>query len=159
MRKTKNDTSPAVAGASIPEAADTLGYLLRAAYEKLTDLLYGGLEELGYAGVRPAHSAVIRYLPESGARLTDLAARAGMTKQSMAYLVGHLEQHGYLSVATDPKDARARIVRLTNRGKKLAGAMVARSRELEAVGASRIGKTAMSEFRRNLGELRKEWSK
>ncbi len=51
-----------------------------------------------------------------GRRVTDLAAHAGKTKQSMHELVGHLERHGYQRREPDPSDTRARLVSLTERG-------------------------------------------
>ena len=138
-----------------PAKAGTLGALLRAPYERLTDLLYTGLAEAGFREVRAAHSAVIRNLPESGARLTDLAARAGITKQSMSYLVGHLEKHGYLRIGRDPDDARALRVRFTAKGRRLASALVDRSRGLEQKATALLGAEAMSDLRDRLIELDK----
>ena len=48
----------------------------------------------------------------------DLAARAGMTKQGMMLLVDDLENRGYVRRVPDPEDARARVVRLTARGRR-----------------------------------------
>ena len=140
---------------TFPDKAGTLGALLRAPYERLTEQLYAGLADAGFREVRAAHSAVIRNLPEAGARLTDLAERAGITKQSMSYLVGHLEKHGYLRIGRDPDDARALRVRFTARGRRLASALVARSRELEEKAAACLGTHAMSELRDRLVELDK----
>ena len=54
--------------------------------------------------------------PESGSRLTDLADRAHMTKQSVGEVVTDLEQRGYVERVPDPDDGRAKIIRLTERG-------------------------------------------
>jgi DNA-binding MarR family transcriptional regulator len=138
---------------SYPDKVGTLGALLRAPYERLTERLYRGLEESGFHGVRPAHSAVIRNLPEAGARVTDLAARAGITKQSMSYLVDHLVDHGYLRIGKDPGDARALQVRFTAKGRRLAGELVNRSNELEAKAATRLGADVMASLRERLVAL------
>jgi len=151
----KNPSCPA--GVPIPGQAGTLGALLRAPYERLTERLYGGLEQAGFRGVRPAHSAVIRHLPEAGARLTELAARAGITKQNMAYLVGHLEECGYLRVTRDRRDARARLVRFTPKGLRLAAALVAGSRALKEEAAARLGERTMQELRERLATLDELW--
>jgi DNA-binding MarR family transcriptional regulator len=131
----------------------TLGSLLRTAYTTLADQLYGRLAEEGYEDIRPAHSAVLRNLPEEGARLTTLAAQADMTKQSMAYLVGYLEEQGYVTVKPDPEDGRARVVRLTARGRRLMDTMLALSADIETRVAQKLGKARLEEFRRTLTDI------
>ena len=51
-----------------------------------------------------------------GSRLTDLAERARMTKQSVGEVASDLEQRGYVERVPDPSDGRAKIIRLTERG-------------------------------------------
>ena len=60
-----------------------------------------------------AHVQITRHLPVEGTRLTDLAARAGITKQAMGKLVGQCEAWGLVCRASDGLDARARTVRFT----------------------------------------------
>ncbi|MGD9775107.1 MarR family winged helix-turn-helix transcriptional regulator [Diaphorobacter sp.] len=66
--------------------------------------------------VSAAHIHITRHLSLSGDRLTDLAARAGMTKQSMANLVDQCEAWGLVTREADPLDARARRVCFTPTG-------------------------------------------
>lgn len=137
----------------VTERARTLGSLLRTAYARLADQLYGGLAAQGYPDIRPAHSAVLRHLPEAGTRLTVLAAQAGMTKQSMAYLVGYLEEQGYLTQKPDPDDGRARVVKLTARGRRLLDTMLQLSADLEARVAAQLGAARVEELRRTLADV------
>jgi len=58
-------------------------------------------------------------LDPGGTRLTELAARAGITHQSMSELVSVLERRGYLERRADPVDGRARIVCLTDKAKQM----------------------------------------
>ena len=134
-------------GANITEQRRTLGHLLRQPYEALQARVYGGLAARGFPDIRPAHSAVFRHIAPSGSRLTDLAQRAGMTKQSMAYLVESLQEAGYLGVVPDPSDGRARLVRLTARGRRVWDALVALSAETEAELAATLGPERHAEFR------------
>jgi DNA-binding MarR family transcriptional regulator len=72
----------------------------------------------GFEDVRAARLTVLQPLftrPE-GARITDLAAWAHVTKPAMVYLVNHLEAHGYVERTADPVDGRAQRVRITERG-------------------------------------------
>ena len=66
--------------------------------------------------VGAAHIHITRHLSLAGDRLTDLAERAGMAKQSMATLVDQCEAWGLVTREGDPLDARARIVRFTDAG-------------------------------------------
>lgn len=66
--------------------------------------------------VGAAHIHITRHLSLAGDRLTDLAERAGMTKQAMATLVDQCEAWGLVTRDSDPHDARARIVRFTETG-------------------------------------------
>ena len=66
--------------------------------------------------VGAAHIHITRHLSLQGDRLTDLAERAGMTKQAMASLVDQCEAWGLVTREADPRDARARRVCFTPTG-------------------------------------------
>ena len=68
------------------------------------------------AQVSAAHIHITRHLARSGSRLTELAERAGMTKQAMGTLVDQCEAWGLVTREPDPLDARARRVRFTADG-------------------------------------------
>ncbi len=137
----------------IPDLVGTLGAQLRAPYRLLQERIYEGLARR-FPEIRPAHSAVFRHLAPEGSRLTDLAAQAGMTKQSMGYLVEHLREHGYLRTEPHPGDGRATLIRLTARGRRVVDAALALSAELEAEAGRSLGAARLAELRGLLGELR-----
>ncbi len=66
--------------------------------------------------ISAAHIHITRHLSMKGDRLTDLAVRAGMSKQAMATLVDQCEAWGLVIKEPDPLDARARRVRFTATG-------------------------------------------
>jgi DNA-binding MarR family transcriptional regulator len=66
--------------------------------------------------VGAAHIHITRHLSLAGERMTDLAAKAGMTKQAMADLVTQCEAWGLVTREPDAHDARARRVRFTETG-------------------------------------------
>ena len=68
------------------------------------------------AQVSAAHIHITRHLAREGSRLTDMAARAGMTKQAMGALVDQCEAWGLVTRWPDPLDARARRVLFTADG-------------------------------------------
>lgn len=76
-----------------------------------------GLANLAARGqVGAAHIHITRHLPREGARLTELARRAGMSKQAMGTLLNQCEAWGMVRRDPDPLDARARQVRFTATG-------------------------------------------
>ncbi len=63
--------------------------------------------------VGAAHIHITRHLPLEGARLTELAAWAGMSKQAMGDLVDQCEAWGLVVRTPDALDARARRIVFT----------------------------------------------
>jgi DNA-binding MarR family transcriptional regulator len=97
---------------------DHLGRLLLRVQRAFDVELNLRLRERGYEDVRPAHSAVFAHIDLEGTRSSELARRAGMTKQSMGELIADLEEKGYVERLEDPVDRRARVVRLTREGRR-----------------------------------------
>src|SRR4051794_29707747 len=108
-----------------------LARLLLEAHRSMAEEWVASMEERGYPNVRAGHAVVALTIDRrSGTRLTELALRARMTKQGMMLLVDDLESRGLVRRVADPEDARAKIVRLTTRGRTY----VAESRrQLQAV--------------------------
>jgi DNA-binding MarR family transcriptional regulator len=57
-----------------------------------------------------SHIHITRHLALSGSRLTELAQRAGMSKQAMGKLVEQCEAWGLVTRQADAQDARARRI-------------------------------------------------
>jgi DNA-binding MarR family transcriptional regulator len=91
--------------------------LLYTAADALVAELGARMEEAGYGDVRGAHGCVFGNIDADGMRLTDLAERAGMTKQAVGEAVSDLQRLGYAERVGDPSDGRAKIIRLTDRGR------------------------------------------
>lgn len=137
----------------LPDAQVTLGSLLRRPYEYLQAKVYGGLAERGFPDIRPAHSSLLRYIRPEGSRVVDLADRAQITKQSMAYLVNDLESLGYVTVVPDPDDGRAKRVVLTERGQAVWATLIELSQKFEDNCAELIGASDLASLRRILQNL------
>ncbi len=94
-----------------------IGALLRVPYLAVTRRVYAGLIGAGFDDLRPAHLTVFQHIDaDVGSTLTWLAEQAQLTKQSMGYLIDHLEAQGYVARAADPGDSRSKLIRLTPRG-------------------------------------------
>jgi DNA-binding MarR family transcriptional regulator len=101
-----------------PDFEIPLPGLLNIAAESIRDELYARLREGGYPELRPAHSCVFGTIGRDGDRLTALAERADMTKQAVGEVASELEAIGYVERVPDPSDGRAKIIRLTERGRE-----------------------------------------
>ena len=130
-----------------------LGVLLRDCFRELTEHIHARLAEQGYPHVRIAHGNVFQFLDDEGTRVSVLAERAQMTKQSMGELVGHLEAHGYVERVPDPGDGRAKLVRPTASGQAVYPLARAAIAEVEARWAERIGEARLRVLRELLEEL------
>jgi DNA-binding MarR family transcriptional regulator len=79
--------------------------------------LFERLASEGFEQVREGHGCVFGFIDiENGSRLTDLAERAGLTKQAVGEAATELERLGYVERLPDPNDRRAKIIKLTPRG-------------------------------------------
>jgi DNA-binding MarR family transcriptional regulator len=142
-------------GASSPEPGrpTNIAELLHGPFQILVDELHERLAEAGYPDIRPAHGNVFGYIREEGSRLTELAERARLTKQTMGYLVDYLEERGYVKREPDPGDKRAKIVRLTGEGRELVGVAREIMGRIEARWAELLGEDRMEQLRELLKEL------
>jgi DNA-binding MarR family transcriptional regulator len=95
---------------------ENIGRLLLRAQRDFDAELNARLRERGYPDVRLAHSGLFAHIDPDGTRSSELAERAGMTKQGMGQLVADLEGKGYVERVEDPADRRAKLVRLTKKG-------------------------------------------
>jgi DNA-binding MarR family transcriptional regulator len=66
--------------------------------------------------LRPAHTALFAHLDFDGVRLTELASKAGVTKQAVGQLVDDLVALGVVERVRDPDDRRAKRIRFSRRG-------------------------------------------
>lgn len=128
--------------AAPPAAGDrhiTLINLFRRVNRLLAGELYDRLYEAGYTDVSRASQAVFENIDRQGTRLTVLAARADMTHPSMNELVNELERQGYVERRPDPSDRRAKLVCLTDQGRRAARDALAIQAQIEADWCARTG--------------------
>jgi DNA-binding MarR family transcriptional regulator len=81
------------------------------------DRIRAGLQERNHQ-LQPAHAKVLVHIDIHGSRLTDLAARAGISKQAMGKVIDELQFLGYVSRSTH-QDGRAKMIQFTRKGQKL----------------------------------------
>jgi DNA-binding MarR family transcriptional regulator len=120
--------SDAASGTLDPDAAS--GIWDRDAASGIFDRLFGMLRRLVPSdGLSLTTGSTLHRLDRHGAaRLSDLAAREGVTQPAMSQLVSRLERDGLASRETDPADGRVVLVQITRAGRDL----LARRREARA---------------------------
>ena len=130
-----------------------IGALLLAAHRRFNDELVDELRDRGFDDIRAAHGAVFANIDPEGTRATELARRAGMTKQSMGELVDDLERKGYVERRVDPRDGRARVVVPTTRGIAIDRAADAVIEQIEHAYAEGLSADRLALLREILGDL------
>ncbi|MGN6872847.1 MAG: MarR family winged helix-turn-helix transcriptional regulator [Solirubrobacteraceae bacterium] len=103
--------------------------------------------ETRFSDIRITHGCVFGNIDPDGTRLTDLAERAFMTKQSVGEVVSDLEQRGYVERVPDPSDGRAKIIRLTDRGREAMAVGRELIAEIEQEWAERYGAERVAALR------------
>jgi DNA-binding MarR family transcriptional regulator len=133
-----------------PNTATLLFIAHRAAETQIMDALrHAGFDDLTVAQCR-----LVQRMNPSGVRVTDLAEQAGVTKQTAGGLIDELERSGYVARTPDPSDARARLVVLSARGKKLCAAAAAEATKVEAGWREHVGPEGYQQLRATLMSLR-----
>lgn len=130
-----------------------LGWLLGRADLLFAEGVTRTMHERGFAGIRLVHIALIRNVDENGTRITDIARRAGMTKQATGQLVAEFVEFGYIRLVNDPTDGRVKIARYTAKGKKLLVSIVASIKHTEDAVSAAIGVKQLENLKRVLGRL------
>ncbi|MEU8003547.1 MarR family transcriptional regulator [Catellatospora sp. NPDC049111] len=103
--------------------------------------------------LRGSHLRLLSMTPAEGLRPTELAARVGMTKQSLGEFVATMQQAGFLHVDPDPADRRARIVRPTAKGLRLQARILEILAETENRWRGEVGARDWAVFHRVLSHL------
>jgi DNA-binding MarR family transcriptional regulator len=132
-------------GADVP-----LARLLAMAYRQLVDGLHQRLVERGWRDVRPAFGFVLLAARERPTTSTDLAVLMGTTKQAASKLLDVMEEAGYVTRVAHPGDARAKVVTLSARGRRLLSVVEEIYGELEAGWAGVLGARRVETLRRDL---------
>ena len=96
--------------------AQSLAFSLLAASRALVDGISAGVRARGFADVRPAHGFAFTLLSAGGATITQLAEHLDVTRQAAAQLIDELSANGYVERRPHPRDARARLIVLTEKG-------------------------------------------
>jgi len=130
-----------------------VGALMLAGWQWVREQVFDGVRAAGYGDLNPAHVALFRYPTLGGLRPIQIAERMQITKQSVHDLLTHMEQRGYLVREPDPTDRRARVVRLTESGRRLELEVRAQAAGAEEKVAAMLGEPGFTQLRDALHQL------
>ncbi|WP_112244375.1 MarR family winged helix-turn-helix transcriptional regulator [Kribbella monticola] len=109
--------------------------------------------EREFPGLRVSHYRLLELIPDSGARITDLAGVAGMTKQGLGQHVDYLQKLGYTESERLPDDRRVRLVRRTGKGDEAVAFSLAAIGRVETAWKKQLGPERYEVLRTILLEL------
>ena len=136
-----------------PFGPPLIGALLRIPWEAVQQHMLERLRQRGFDDFDRAYFAVFRYPGPQGERPTDVAARIGISKQALNYLLRELERLGYLEREPHPDDLRSKRIVLTERGIRAVGVIRDAVAEMEAAWEQRLGAERFAQLRTLLLEL------
>ena len=103
--------------------------------------------------LRPSQLRLLSLTPAGGMRVTDLAARVGMTKQALGEFLATLQDAGLVEVTVDQRDRRVRLVRPTPAGQELQRVIESAIAGIERRWAAEVGPERWATFREVLAEI------
>jgi len=148
------EAEPAQDESAREEPALNLGLLCYLPHRAMETRVMQAVRAAGFDDITIAQARLFARIGAEGTRITDLAERAQVTKQTAGFLVDQLERGGYVQRVPDPADARARLVRIAPRGQAAVGVARQTEAEVEAEWAQHLGKQATAQLRRALTRLR-----
>jgi DNA-binding MarR family transcriptional regulator len=129
-----------------------IGALLREPWQIVRDHMLAGLHDRGFADLTAAHLNVLQHPGPDATRPSELAARTRMTRQALNYLLGQMEQLGYLERRAAPGDSTRRVY-LTERGHSAMRTIRELVADVETRWEERLGPEEFADLRRLLTEL------
>jgi DNA-binding MarR family transcriptional regulator len=137
-----------------PADRDDVGYLLALASRRWNEILERRFADEGFSEVRASYGALLVPLfEEDGLRMTELARRARLSKQTLTTMARLLERDGLVTRQPDPDDARATRIHLTKRAKRLQPVAARVLGELDAQLTRALGKSRTAELKQALVTL------
>ena len=128
-----------------------IGALLRLPHEAVVTRMLAALarEDLE---LTQTELGVFLFPGPDGRRPSDLARQCGMTRQAMNYVLTGLEEGGYLQ-RHDAETPNGRVVRTTERGRRVIDVVRAEIHEIEREWAAHLGASRYGQLRHTLHEL------
>lgn len=101
------------------QRADNLRQHLLRTSRIINTAIVNGLHQDGFTQLKSTHTVLLSHLDLEGSSLTQIAQRAGITKQAMGRLADELAQLKYIKRTRSKTDKREFIITFTKSGLKL----------------------------------------
>jgi DNA-binding MarR family transcriptional regulator len=131
-----------------------VGLLMQIAFRAMEQRVLRALAESGFGDISVAQARIVAQIDAAGTRLTELAERAQITKQTTSFLIDQVERAGYVKRVPDPSDRRARLVQLTDRGRRVTDFANSIADRVQREWSAHLGPEAMRNLRQALNRLR-----
>jgi DNA-binding MarR family transcriptional regulator len=115
----------------VNDSQPDLAILVVGAARVIAGRLNAAVERAGVDDMRTPFGFVIRVLADRDRTLTELADLLGVSKQAAIKIVDEMELRGFLIRHPDPDDRRVKLLRLTDKGRKVRRAALAASHAIE----------------------------
>jgi DNA-binding MarR family transcriptional regulator len=136
------------------EFAHHIGRLLQLALRDYAQRALLKLKSAGYDDLTQFQAELLSFIPPGGDRITELARRAGTSKQAIGEAVAQLERAGYVAKAIDPRDNRATLVTFSAKGRVFVKHVRQIKRELDDEYTEALGEETFAALRRELETMR-----
>ena len=136
-----------------PYGPPMIGALLRMPVDAVHRRMFERLHERGFTDIDPAHLIVFQWPGPDDTRPSELAARLQISKQALNYLLGQLEQLGYLERRQDPHDQRGKRIAVTKRGRTAIRTIREAVDEIETAWAKQLGSERFAQLKTHLLSL------
>ncbi|WAJ47148.1 MarR family transcriptional regulator [Mycobacterium sp. Aquia_216] len=123
----------------LPTDRQAVGQLLVRLTRQFRQDLAAPRTDRGYGDIRDPHLQIFGNIGTGGIRLTELAARAQLSLAAASELVNDLAALDYLTRRPDPQDGRAKLIDLTDRGRRLLADAGDRVADIEARWSELVG--------------------
>jgi DNA-binding MarR family transcriptional regulator len=130
-----------------------LNSLLARASNAFTSEYEQRLALAGYDDISFAAMGILRCLGDDATPVATLVKQSGVTKQAISQQVGHLVARGYVFVDSDPRDGRAKQVRLTEKGRRCRDVAGVLHERVELDWRRRFGRDEINRLRADLEDI------
>ena len=131
-----------------------IGVLMFIAHRAAENRIVEAARRAGFPDLTVPQARILARIGPDGTRLSALAEQAQVARQTATVLVDRLERAGYVERTVDPRDARARLVRIAGRGAELVPVVRAEEARIEAEWSAHLGERRMRQLREALTALR-----
>lgn len=108
-------------------------------FRVLIDEVHAELARQGHPDLRPMHGFVFQAIGRHGTTAAELGRTLGISKQAAGKTLDWLARHGYVEHRADPRDARRKVVALTESGVEVLALSARVFDELRARWAETLG--------------------